>query len=198
MLDLLTYREKRIIHDPQFANTLFGDTRFSVLWLIIRFWLGFQWSAVAASKIGNSAWMDGEVLRDHWLRVMALPEVNTIFNYDWYRNFIQYMLDKEAYTWFANIVVYGELLLGIALIIGAFTGIAAFFGIMLHWNFMIIGTTSANPLLLIFGIGLMFAWKTAGLIGADYFLLNLLGTPWGRDDFEEPPERTPARAGIGD
>ena len=37
------------------------------------------------------------------------------------------LLDIEAYTWFAPIVAYGELFVGIALIIGAFTGIAAFF-----------------------------------------------------------------------
>jgi len=31
------------------------------------------------------------------------------------------MLDTQAYTWFAKWVAYGELLIGIALIIGAFT-----------------------------------------------------------------------------
>jgi thiosulfate dehydrogenase [quinone] large subunit len=48
--------------------------------------------------------------------------------YDWYRSFIQALLDGEHYTWFAPLVTFGELLIGIALIMGAFTGIAAFTG----------------------------------------------------------------------
>ena len=41
----------------------------------------------------------------------------------------------------------GELLIGIALIVGALTGIAAFFGGFMNWNFMMAGSASANPLL---------------------------------------------------
>jgi thiosulfate dehydrogenase [quinone] large subunit len=48
--------------------------------------------------------------------------------YDWYRSFIQALLDAEHYTWFAQLVTFEELLIGIALIIGAFTVIAAFSG----------------------------------------------------------------------
>jgi len=46
-------------------------------------------------------------------------------------------LDAEAYSWFGKAVAYGELLVGVALVIGAFTGIAAFFGALMNWNFMI-------------------------------------------------------------
>jgi thiosulfate dehydrogenase [quinone] large subunit len=30
-------------------------------------------------------------------------------------------------------------------------------------------------------IGLILAWKVAGYIGLDYFLLPWVGTPWGRE-----------------
>ncbi len=92
---------------------------------------------------------------------------------------MQSLLDAQAYTWFAKVVVYGEVLVGIALILGAFTGVAAFFGAMMNWNFMMAGSASTNPVLFIIAVALIMAWKVAGHIGADFFLLRWIGTPWG-------------------
>jgi thiosulfate dehydrogenase (quinone) large subunit len=86
-------------------------------------------------------------------------------------------LDAEAYTWFAKLVAYSEFTVGILLIIGAFTGIAAFFGAFMNWNFMMAGSASSNPMLFVVAIMLILTWKTAGYLGADYFLLRTLGTP---------------------
>jgi thiosulfate dehydrogenase [quinone] large subunit len=69
-------------------------------------------------------------------------------------------------------------LIGIALILGAFTGIAAFFGGFMNWNFMMAGSASSNPLLFTIAIFLILAWKVAGWWGVDRFLLPLVGTPW--------------------
>lgn len=40
------------------------------------------------------------------------------------------------------------------------------------------GTASSNPVLFVLAIGLILAWKVAGYLGADYFLLRFLGTLW--------------------
>ena len=88
------------------------------------------------------------------------------------------MLDIQAYTWFGKLIAYGEMAVGIALILGAFTGLAAFGAGLMNWNFMMAGTASSNPLLFALGVVLILAWKTAGYWGADRFLLPLLGTPW--------------------
>jgi thiosulfate dehydrogenase [quinone] large subunit len=114
--------------------------------------------------------------------------------FDWYRGFIQMMLDAQAYTWFAKLVAYGEVLVGIALIVGAFTGIAAFFGGFMNWNFMMAGSASTNPMLFTVAVLLILAWKVSGYIGADYFLLRLIGTPWrGVPAEQKTPEPAPVR-----
>ena len=75
-------------------------------------------------------------------------------------------------------MAYGELLIGIGLILGAFTGVAAFFGGLMNWNFMMAGSGSTSPLLFVVAVGLILAWKVSGTIGADFFLLRWIGTPW--------------------
>ena len=97
---------------------------------------------------------------------------------DWYRDFLTFMLNAEAYTWFSKLVVFGELAIGIALILGAFTGIAAFSGGFLNANFIMAGSASTNGLLFIIATWLVLAWKTAGWIGLDRWLLPSIGTPW--------------------
>ncbi|NPV67860.1 MAG: DoxX family protein [Anaerolineae bacterium] len=182
MANLLKRHQDRVIEDPAFVRTLFNDVRFSVLWLVLRIWLGYQWIEAASHKIGNPAWVvTGDALKGYWSNAIAIPETGRPpIAFDWYRGFIQSLLDAQAYTWFAKLVAYGELLVGIALIVGAFVGIAAFFGAVMNWNFMMAGSASTNPVLFITALVLIFAWKTAGYLGLDYFLLNWLGTPWGR------------------
>lgn len=79
---------------------------------------------------------------------------------------------------FAHLVAYGEFLVGVGLIVGALTGIAAFFGIMMNANYVLAGTVSTNPILAFLAIFIVLAWRNAGWIGLDRFILPALGTPW--------------------
>jgi thiosulfate dehydrogenase [quinone] large subunit len=132
----------------------------------------------------------GEALRDFWQNAVRI-DPRPVIAVDWYRAFIQFLLDAGAYTWFAKVIVVGELALGVALILGAFTGLAAFVGGFLNWNFVMAGTASTNALLFAIATWLVLAWKTAGWIGLDRWLLPMLGTPWrpGRL-FRQPVART--------
>jgi thiosulfate dehydrogenase [quinone] large subunit len=169
-----------IIQDPPIARFLFSDTRMAPVWAVIRVLLGLSWLNSGWGKLGSPAWTDtGEALRGYWERAVTIPETGRPpIVFDWYRDFIQSMLDAGSYTWFAKLIVAGEILVGIALIIGAFVGIAAFFGAFMNWNFIMAGTASTNGLLLIGAVALILAWKIAGWIGADRYLLPRLGTPW--------------------
>lgn len=174
-----TVKTNRIIEDPPIASFLFSDTRSAWLWLVVRLWLGYEWVAAGWHKL-TPAWLDGgEALKGFWTGAIQVPaEGRPPIAFDWYRNFLTFMLETESYTWFAKLVVYGEILIGIALIVGAFVGISAFFGALLNWNFIMAGAASTNAVLFTLAILLMLAWKVAGYVGADYYLLAWLGTPW--------------------
>lgn len=166
--------------DPPLARLFFGTTKLAWLWAIVRIYLGYQWIEASLHKLGDPGWVStGVALKGFWTGAVAIPEKGRPpIAYDWYRGFIQFMLDNGWYTWFAKVIAYGEFLVGVALILGAFVGIAAFFGALLNWNFVMAGAASTNAVLFTLAILLIMAWKVAGWYGLDRFLLPFLGTPW--------------------
>lgn len=167
--------------DPSFVRSLFGNPGWAWLWLVLRLYVGYTWLTSGWGKLSNPAWVGtGEALKGFWERALLIPEApaRAPIAFDWYRVFIQSLLDGGQYVWFAKLVTFGELLVGAALILGAFTGIAAFLGGFMNWNFMMAGTASINPVLFTVSVLLVLAWKTAGWWGLDRWLLPLLGTPW--------------------
>ena len=169
------------ITDPPFVSSFFGDTRWSWLWLIARLYVGYTWLNAGLAKLRNPAWVQtGAALKGFWERAVQIPEppAQPAIVFDWYRAFIQALLNGGHYVWFAKLILTAELLIGTALILGIFTGIAAFFGGFMNWNFMMAGTSSINPVLFTLSILLIMAWKTAGWWGGDRWLLPFLGTPW--------------------
>lgn len=170
-----------VFTDPPVAEKLFNSTTFALIWLVVRLYVGYQWISSGLGKLANPGWtVTGEALQAFLARAAAIPEApaRPAIAFDWYRSFIQGLLDSGSYVWFSKLVVAGELLVGIALILGLFTAVAAFFGGFMNWNFMMAGTASTNPLLFVLAIFLILAWKTAGYWGLDRFVLPILGTPW--------------------
>jgi thiosulfate dehydrogenase [quinone] large subunit len=175
----------RELQDPSWFRRIFADTRMAPLWALARMYLGYQWLLAGWHKMwGDDRWInlpgeDGGSLKSFWERVTTIPEEGSPpIRYDWYRDLLKYMLDHEWYTWFSWVIAFGEVLAGVALIVGAFTGIAALAGATMNFNFMLAGSASTNPVLFVLAILIMFGWKVAGWIGLDRWLLPALGTPW--------------------
>ena len=185
-----------VVQDPPAVQWLLSSPKAAWIWLVLRVWLGYQWIEAGLHKIHNPAWVDtGVALKGYWENAVVIPEAGRpAIAFDWYRGFIQMMLDAEAWTWFAPLVVYGEIIVGIALILGIFTGISAFVGGFMNWNFMMAGSASTNPMLFVVAVGLIMAWKVAGYIGADYFLLRAIGTPWRGVPVQKPVQQAKAVA----
>lgn len=78
----------------------------------------------------------------------------------------------------ASVVAVGLTLVAVALILGAFTGAAAFAGGLLCLDDVVFGEGAFTPMEFAMVVGLVLAWKCAGWIGFDRWLLPLVGMPW--------------------
>ena len=170
------------IEGPAFTRFLFGNSRAGLFWLPIRLFVGFSWLDAGWHKFTDSAWVGadaGTALRAYWERAAAVPEGGRPpISYDWYRSFIQTLLDNGAESWMTYVITFGELAVGIGLVVGLLTGFAAFFGALMNMSFLLAGSASTNPVLFTLAIGLILAWKVAGYYGLDRYVLPILGTPW--------------------
>ncbi|GFN23079.1 DoxX family membrane protein [Thermanaeromonas sp. C210] len=143
---------------------------------VLRIWLGWEWLQAGWHKLSDPRWMrGGEALQGFWARAVgALPESQPAIKYGWYKAFIQGLLDGGHYSWFAKLVVLGEILTGLALILGAATVFALFVGAFMNLNFMLAGTASTNPVMYTVAILLLVAGPAAYQYGLDRLLLPYL------------------------
>ncbi len=169
------------IEGPPVARFLFSNRQAGLFWLPIRVFVGFAWLEAGWHKFTDPGWTSGgAALRAYWERAAAIPDApgKPPITYDWYRDFINVLLNGHHETWFAWVITLGELAIGIGLIFGILTGLAAFFGALMNMSFLLAGSGSSNPVMFTLAIGLILAWKVAGYYGVDRYLLPMLGTPW--------------------
>ncbi len=177
-----------VVDEPGVVKNLLQNPTWSWIFLPLRLWLGYEWINAATHKVTSPAWMDGgAALQGFWTRAVSIPaEGRPAIAFDWYREFINFMLVNEWYSWFAKLIAVGQMAVGIALIVGAFTAIAAFFGLTMNVSFVLAGSASTNAVLLLAALMLILGWKVAGYWGLDRWLLPALGTPWTRERVRSP------------
>lgn len=183
-------RGRVLIQDPPVARFFFQSTAASYLWLFVRIWVGYQWLSGGWAKLAGGKWLDGtgSSIRTFWEAAVKVPEQGRpAITFDWYRGLLQFLLDSNAAPWFSYVIVFGEIAVGLGLILGAFVGLAAAGGLLMNMSFLLAGTASTNPVMAFLAVLLILAWKNAGYIGVDRFLLPLLGTPWPQPEFRAAP-----------
>ncbi len=171
------------------SKLLFADTRAAWLWLVVRLYVGWQWFSAGFLKLTGRALPESAVVPPHstsWIFTHHLgAQLRGFFLYalknpdlqPWYANFLRHFALPNAGL-FTYLVTFGECFVGLGMLLGGFTGIAAFFGVFMNLNYLYAGPVSINPILAVLSVFLMLAWRVAGYIGADRVLLPLLGTPW--------------------
>ena len=170
-----------VVPENPVSRFLFSDTRSAWIWLIIRLYLGYIWLNAGWHKITSDAWTganSGAAIRGFVQNaLLKAGEGKDVTG--WYAHFLENVVLPNAGL-FAYLVAFGEVLVGLGLILGLLTGIAAFFGGLMNASFLFAGTVSSNPLMFILATWIVLAWKVAGWYGLDRWALPYLGTPWKR------------------
>lgn len=172
------YGQEIIVEENPFSRFLFMNTKSGWIWLILRLYLGYAWLMAGIGKVTSDAWTGeqaGLAVTQYLEGAVAKASEGDVST--WYAWFLENVAIPNA-TLFSYLVAWGEVLVGIGLIVGFLTGICAFFGALMNISFLLAGTVSSNPMMFIIAVLLIMAWKVAGWYGLDRWALPRLGTPW--------------------
>jgi thiosulfate dehydrogenase [quinone] large subunit len=189
--------ESATIEEPRAARWLFASKGAAWIWLVARIWLGWQWLVAGWDKLtGTQAtgffnWHLGwGFTQDSWLRnggaalkgfaagaIANSQGEHAAVSYGWYVSFLKW-IENSAAPWIAPVIAVGEFMIGVALILGLFVGVAAFFGALLNVSFGLAGVAGVNPVFFLVEVFLILSWRNAGYYGLDRYVLPALGTPW--------------------
>lgn len=180
-------------------NALRNPKYTGIIWLLVRLWLGYEWISAGFEKVfgeGSAAWVGDKAgsgvtgfLNGAIAKSALAPGFDPIKNahpavQTWYAYLVRDLFLPNA-TAFSYLVAYGELLVGIALIVGIFTHFSALMGIIMNLAYLLAGTTSTNPNMLVVGMVVLLA----GGIAVGYYGLDFFARPMERDLFRRTRTR---------
>lgn len=148
------------------------DKKSAVFWLVIRLYVGYEWFMAGWEKLMSHAWLGdnaGNIIRGFLNGALAKTGGEHPDVMHWYAWLINHVFIPSA-PLLSYLVVFGEIIVGIALIIGLCTKKAARVGIFMNLNYLFAGTVSTNPFLLVLQLFLIKGNKIAGWIGVDRFM----------------------------
>ena len=136
---------------------------------IIRIYLGYSWLTGGWGKITGggfdaSGFIQGAIGKasgDH-------PAVQ-----GWWASFLETVAFPGADV-FTLMVMWGEFLVGLALILGLFTNFAALMGITMNFAFLFSGTVSTNAQMVLLTVFLLVAGYNAGKFGLDRWVIPFI------------------------
>jgi thiosulfate dehydrogenase [quinone] large subunit len=172
--------------EPAIAKFFLGSEGSAAMWFVVRMNVGAEWLLAGWEKIQSPAWgTSGKALTGFVAGALARTSGPNPAVQGWYAWFLQHAVLNNTGL-FSFLVTWGEFAVGLGLLLGILTGIAAGFGVLMNMNYLLAGTVSVNPILGMFGLFLCFSWRVCGWIGGDRWLLPALGLPWKAGTWFQP------------
>jgi thiosulfate dehydrogenase (quinone) large subunit len=166
--------------EPAVARFLFADVRAGRVWLFVRLYLAMQWLGGGFEKLVSPDWTGdraGAGLGNFIESTLGLAGAQHRQVEGWYAALLRDVVLPHAAA-VGQVVTIAEIAIGLCLLLGAFTGIAAAAGIVLNSSYALAGAIGIDPLMILLEVLIVVAWRTAGWVGLDRRLLPAIGTPW--------------------
>jgi thiosulfate dehydrogenase [quinone] large subunit len=132
-------------------------------WTAMRVWLGVMWIQAGAAKLWGAE--AAGFLHNGGAGVAGFAAHGTPA-YSWWGSFLHGFVVPQA-GWIGILVAVAEYVIGIALVAGLFTRIAALGSLALLFTYVMSGTASVCAFYALFAIVILVMWRTASWIGVD-------------------------------
>jgi thiosulfate dehydrogenase (quinone) large subunit len=181
--EIVPYASRRNL---PFADWLFRSKWAGLLWLVARLWLGYEWLNAGYQKLWGSEnpgfWNNGgAAVRGYAQSAVAESTAGKGgASYGWWAGFLHSFVMPNA-SWIGKLVGITEFLIGLLLLAGLLTGLAAAVGLTLNLIYLFSGTAGVNPAYAIVAILLIMAWRNGGYFGLDRFVFPFLQARFRRE-----------------
>src|ERR1700691_4353126 len=135
----------------------------ALVWNAMRIWLGVMWLQAGIAKVWgseNSAFLHNSGAGVAGFAAHGVPA------YTWWGSFLHSFVVPNA-GWIAVLVAVAEFAIGVALVTGLFTRVAALGSLALLFTYVMSGTASVCAFYALFAIVILVMWRTSSWIGAD-------------------------------
>lgn len=164
--------------EPSISRFFLGSGSSAPMWFVLRMDVGATWLSAGLEKIRSPLWgTSGTAMKGFVGAALKQTSGANPGVQGWYAWFLQHVV-LNAPGLFSFVITWGEFLVGVGVLFGVLTGIAAAFGVLMNLNYLLAGTVSINPILGAFALFLVLSWRVCGWIGGDRWLLPALGLPW--------------------
>lgn len=135
----------------------------AVGWTAMRVWLGIMWIQAGAAKLFGAE--NAGFLHNGGAAVAGYA-AHGVPAYTWWGSFLHNFVVPNA-GWIAILVAVSEYVIGIALVAGFFTRIAALGSLALVFTYVMSGTASVNAWYALFAVVMLTMWRTSSWLGVD-------------------------------
>ncbi len=132
-------------------------------WTAMRVWLGVMWIQAGVAKLWGAEATG--FLHNGGAGVAGFAAHGTPA-YSWWGSFLHGFVVPNA-GWIGILIAVAEFAIGIALVAGLFTRVAALGSLALLFTYVMSGTASVCAFYALFAIVILVMWRTSGWIGAD-------------------------------
>lgn len=132
-------------------------------WTAMRVWLGVMWIQAGASKLWGAE--SGAFLHHGGAGVAGFAAHGTPA-YSWWGSFMHGFVVPNA-DWIAILVAVAEFCIGLGLVAGCFTRVAALGSLALLFTYVMSGTASVTAFYALFAVVILTMWRTSSWLGVD-------------------------------
>ena len=149
--------------NPQVWEWVKASKLMAVGWLALRVWLGVMWIQAGWAKLWgaeNTAFLHHNGAGVAGFATHAKPA------YTWWGSFLHSFVVPNS-GWIGVLIAVSELVIGLALVAGLCTRIAALGSLALLFTYVMSGTASVCAFYALVALVILTMWKTASWIGVD-------------------------------